>query len=52
MGILDRLHGTDETFRQTKSYERHIVLLGLSSAKDLYPNPPKAKGCHGCHGCN
>ena len=43
MGVLDRLHGTDEQFRRSKNYERHVVLLGLDSAKELYPDPPKGK---------
>ena len=48
MGVLDRLHGTDEAFRRSKSHDRHVVLLGLSSARELYPDPPKGKGspCH------
>lgn len=45
MGVLDRLHGTDEQFRQSKNHERHIMLLGLTPAKDLYPDPPKGKSC-------
>ncbi|XP_064383183.1 fatty acid hydroxylase domain-containing protein 2-like [Halichondria panicea] len=40
-GVLDRLHGTDEQFRQSKNYERHIVLLGLNPAKQLFPNTQK-----------
>jgi len=47
MGVLDRLHGTDSQFRQSKNYDRHTVLFGLSSAKQLYPDPPKGKTC--CH---
>ena len=48
MGVLDRLHGTDKAFRRSKSHDRHVVLLGLSSARELYPDPPKGKGspCH------
>ena len=45
MGVLDRLHGTDEQFRRSKNYDRHVVLFGLSSAKQLYPDPPKGKTC-------
>ena len=43
LGILDRLHNTDEGFRHSKAYERHILLLGLSPAKELIPDPPKGK---------
>ncbi len=42
-GVLDRLHGTDEQFRQSKNYERHVVLLGLNPAKQLFPNTRKGK---------
>ncbi|XP_064383184.1 fatty acid hydroxylase domain-containing protein 2-like [Halichondria panicea] len=43
LGVLDRLHGTDEQFRQSKNYERHVVLLGLNPAKQLFPNTRKGK---------
>lgn len=41
IGILDRLHGTDNLFRKSKGYERHVLLLGLSPAKEIIPDPPK-----------
>ena len=41
LGILDRLHGTDEVFRNSKDYERHIVLTNLMSAKELFPDMDK-----------
>ena len=44
MGVLDRLHGTDKLFRQSKNYDRHVVLLGLNPVQQLYPDPPKEKG--------
>ena len=44
LGVLDYLHGTDELFQKSKQCKRHFVLLGLSSAKELYPDPPKTKG--------
>ena len=47
LGILDRLHGTDELFRQSRGYERHFLLLGLTPAKELIPEPPK-KGEEPC----
>jgi methylsterol monooxygenase len=41
LGILDRLHGTDNVFRKSKDYERHIVLTSLTSAKELIPDQEK-----------
>ncbi|KAJ6667846.1 hypothetical protein lerEdw1_016167, partial [Lerista edwardsae] len=40
LGILDRLHGTDAFFRQTKAYERHFVLLGLTPLTESIPDSP------------
>ena len=34
-GILDRLHGTDALFRQSKQYQNHRILLGLTPAREL-----------------
>jgi hypothetical protein len=42
-GILDYLHGTDDLFRSGRSYSRHVILLGLTPARQLYPDPPKVK---------
>jgi len=44
MGVLDRLHGTDESFVKTKAYDRHIMLIGLASAKERFPDEEKVKG--------
>ncbi|XP_031428200.1 fatty acid hydroxylase domain-containing protein 2 [Clupea harengus] len=41
LGVLDRLHGTDDKFRQTKAYERHSLLLGLTPLAHTIPDPPK-----------
>lgn len=38
LGILDRLHGTDNMFRQTKKYQRHILLLGLTPMSHTFPD--------------
>ncbi|XP_065670193.1 fatty acid hydroxylase domain-containing protein 2 isoform X2 [Hydra vulgaris] len=38
LGVLDRLHGTDNLFIKTKAYDRHIMLLGLAPAKELFPD--------------
>ncbi|XP_064608320.1 fatty acid hydroxylase domain-containing protein 2-like [Liolophura sinensis] len=43
LGILDRLHGTDEVFRTTKAYQRHILLLGLSPLTQQIPDDTKDK---------
>lgn len=42
-GILDYLHGTDDQFRRGCGYSRHVILLGLTPAKELYPDPPKGQ---------
>ena len=39
-GVLDRLHGTDKQFRQSKAFERHVILLGLKPAHQLIPDSP------------
>ncbi|XP_044133823.1 fatty acid hydroxylase domain-containing protein 2 [Bufo gargarizans] len=41
LGILDRLHGTDLIFKQTKAYDRHILLLSLTPLTQSIPDPPK-----------
>lgn len=41
LGVLDRLHGTDIMFRNSKVYDRHIMLLGLTPLKQTYPDSPK-----------
>jgi len=43
MGVLDRLHGTDASFVKTKAYDRHIMLIGLASAKERFPEEEKLK---------
>lgn len=43
LGVLDRLHGTDSLFRNSKMYQRHIMLLSLVPLKQLYPDDPKKK---------
>lgn len=43
LGVLDRLHGTDNLFRQSPIYQRHIMLLSLVPLKQLYPDNPKKK---------
>lgn len=41
LGALDHLHGTDTLFKQSKAYERHMVLLGLTPLSQSIPDPPK-----------
>ncbi|XP_063063244.1 fatty acid hydroxylase domain-containing protein 2-like isoform X2 [Engraulis encrasicolus] len=41
LGVLDRLHGTDDKFRQSKAYERHTILLGLTPLTESIPEPAK-----------
>nr|KAF6479937.1 fatty acid hydroxylase domain containing 2 [Molossus molossus] len=41
LGVLDHLHGTDTMFKQTKAYERHILLLGFTPLSESIPEPPK-----------
>ncbi|KAM9331779.1 fatty acid hydroxylase domain-containing protein 2 [Pholidichthys leucotaenia] len=40
-GVLDRLHGTDSKFRETKQYERHILLTSLTPLTESIPDSPK-----------
>ncbi|XP_053149077.1 fatty acid hydroxylase domain-containing protein 2 [Hemicordylus capensis] len=41
LGVLDRLHGTDTLFKQTKSYQRHFIMLGLTPLTECIPDSPK-----------
>ncbi|XP_065266098.1 fatty acid hydroxylase domain-containing protein 2 [Emys orbicularis] len=41
LGVLDRLHGTDTLFKQTKAYERHVILLSLTPLTETIPDSPK-----------
>lgn len=45
LGILDRLHGTDSLFRQSRQYQRHVLLLGLTPVKQAFPDDPKEQKC-------
>ncbi|XP_067851858.1 fatty acid hydroxylase domain-containing protein 2 [Heptranchias perlo] len=42
-GILDRLHQTDTIFRESKAYERHTLLLGLTPLSETIPDSLKTK---------
>ncbi|XP_002734028.1 fatty acid hydroxylase domain-containing protein 2-like [Saccoglossus kowalevskii] len=43
LGVLDRLHGTDEQFRASKAYQRHFMLLSLTPVSQQFPDSPKKK---------
>ena len=36
LGILDRLHGTDEAFKKTAAYKRHRIMFSFTPANQLY----------------
>ncbi|XP_029028429.1 fatty acid hydroxylase domain-containing protein 2 [Betta splendens] len=40
-GVLDRLHCTDTKFRQSKQYERHVLLTSLTPLSESIPDAPK-----------
>nr|KAG5695760.1 hypothetical protein BaRGS_013848 [Batillaria attramentaria] len=40
LGVLDRLHGTDNMFRASKAYERHFLLLGFTPMLQQFPDAP------------
>ncbi|KAK0131154.1 Fatty acid hydroxylase domain-containing protein 2 [Merluccius polli] len=41
LGVLDRLHGTDGKFRQTKQYERHFLFTNFTPLSESIPDQPK-----------
>ncbi|KAM4747002.1 fatty acid hydroxylase domain-containing protein 2 isoform 2-T2 [Rhinophrynus dorsalis] len=41
LGVLDRLHGTDLIFKQTKAYDRHVLLLSLTPLSQSIPEITK-----------
>lgn len=43
LGILDRLHGTDSLFRQSKSFVRHTTMLSLVPAREAFPDEQKER---------
>ncbi|KAL8621065.1 hypothetical protein ACOMHN_040590 [Nucella lapillus] len=40
LGVLDRLHGTDNQFRASKAYQRHFLLLGFIPMSQQFPDQP------------
>jgi len=41
LGILDYLHGTDDLFRSSVNYKRHVTLLGTTPAREQFPEKEK-----------
>lgn len=41
LGVLDRLHGTDVLFRNSKAYSRHMMILNIIAPRELFPDPIK-----------
>ncbi|XP_065160994.1 fatty acid hydroxylase domain-containing protein 2 isoform X2 [Atheta coriaria] len=37
LGVLDRIHGTDATFRTTRAYPRHIMMLSFIPPREAFP---------------
>ncbi|KAI0233329.1 Fatty acid hydroxylase domain-containing protein 2 [Lamellibrachia satsuma] len=38
LGVMDRLHGTDNLFHASKAYQRHILLLNLTPLSQQLPD--------------
>lgn len=47
LGVLDRFHGTDSNFRTTRQYARHIMMLSLAPAREVFPDPNACKHQYG-----
>ncbi|XP_070552720.1 fatty acid hydroxylase domain-containing protein 2-like isoform X2 [Ptychodera flava] len=43
LGVLDRLHGTDNLFRASKAYQRHFLLTSTTPVSQQFPDNPKKK---------
>jgi len=41
LGVLDRLHGTDNLFRNSTAFKRHIMMLTLIPPRQLFPDETK-----------
>jgi len=42
LGILDRLHNTDNLFRASKNYQRHVMHFSLTPVKVAFPEDKKS----------
>ncbi|ROT78406.1 fatty acid hydroxylase domain-containing protein 2 isoform X3 [Penaeus vannamei] len=48
LGVLDLLHGTDDKFRASKCFSRHLMMLSLIPPREAYPDDePKGKTVKG-----
>ena len=48
LGVLDLLHGTDDKFRASKCFSRHLMMLSLVPPREAYPDVlPKGKVIRG-----
>lgn len=43
LGVLDRIHGTDTQFRNSRNYMRHIMMLSLVPPREAFPDEAKYK---------
>jgi len=43
LGIMDYIHGTDETYRESQQFRRHIVSCTLKPVRVAVPDLPKRK---------
>ncbi|XP_015600620.1 fatty acid hydroxylase domain-containing protein 2 isoform X2 [Cephus cinctus] len=43
LGVLDRLHGTDTQFRNSRAYVRHVMMLSLVPPREAFPDETKYK---------
>ncbi|CAH1106377.1 unnamed protein product [Psylliodes chrysocephalus] len=43
LGVLDRLHGTDTSFRQSRAYMRHIMMLSFMPPREAFPEGDTCK---------
>ncbi|XP_012279685.1 fatty acid hydroxylase domain-containing protein 2 isoform X2 [Orussus abietinus] len=43
LGVLDRIHGTDTQFRNSRAYSRHVMMLSLVPPREAFPDEVKYK---------
>jgi len=43
IGVLNRIHETDVTFRNSKSYARHKLMLTLKPPREAFPDESNCK---------
>ncbi|KAL0120260.1 hypothetical protein PUN28_008135 [Cardiocondyla obscurior] len=43
LGVLDRIHGTDTQFRNSRNYVRHVMMLSLIPPREAFPDESKYK---------